>query len=168
MKVIDSFTGRYRFLSNFYPSTIRIPNSDWEYPTVEHYFQAHKTPKHSEAHKRIQLATSPSQAKRLGKHLKIRLDWDEVKVGVMLAGLNYKFKHHLDLQELLLDTEDSILIEGNDWGDTFWGCIQPSESTPPHDQSWVGLNMLGTLLMHVRQTLRGGFDTRASTIVGDY
>ncbi len=154
MRIISNFSGEYNFLSNFYPSIIRIPNQEWEYRTVEHYFQAQKTPRGSSAHERIQEARTAAEAKKLGRQLKIHKRWDDVKVGIMLAGLNYKFKSHESLGKRLLDTGDAILIEGNTWHDIFWGMVMIKGE-------WTGLNMLGVLLMHVRQSMHGGFDTQA-------
>lgn len=161
MDFITDFSGEYGFLSNFYPSIIRIPNASWEYPTVEHYFQANKTPRHSDAHRAIMEAKTPAEAKKLGRRLKIRQDWDEVKVGIMLAGLNYKFKGSERMAAKLLRTENAILIEGNTWGDRFWGQTLVSSSDSYKQGEGVGLNMLGVLLMHVRQSIAGGgFETR--------
>jgi len=151
--IISHFRGEHGFLSNFYPSIIRIPNSAWQYPTVEHYFQAAKCPRHSNEHEAIMLANTPKDAKMLGRRLKIRKDWDDIKIGIMLAGLNYKFQTHASLRRKLLDTGDAILVEGNTWNDRFWGASIIEDE-------FIGLNMLGVLLMHVRQKLNGGFETR--------
>lgn len=154
MKVITSFEGEYRFLSNFYPSIIRIPNNDWEYPTVEHYFQAQKA-RDNVQRRQILEAKTPGHAKRMGRSLgSLRVpDWEDRKVGIMLAGLRYKFRTHERLRNKLMETGDAILVEGNDWGDEFWGqCLR--------EDGFVGYNMLGTLLMMVRQQLHGGFKIR--------
>jgi predicted NAD-dependent protein-ADP-ribosyltransferase YbiA (DUF1768 family) len=79
----------------------------------------------------------------------------------MLAGLNYKFSHR-SLAKKLTDTADAILIEGNTWGDRFWGQTLSHTSDSYAEGEGVGLNMLGVLLMHVRQkTNLAGFDTQA-------
>ena len=157
MKVISSFSGEYSFLSNFYPSIIRIPNNDWEYETMEHFYQAQKVPRDSSSHRLIQDAKTPAEAKKLGRTLKIRQDWDEVKVGIMMVGLHYKFWRHHQLMDKLVATGDALLIEGNTWGDTFWGQTVVNSSDSYKFGEGRGLNVLGTLLMCIRQRFNQGF-----------
>jgi N-glycosidase YbiA len=138
-EMISSFTGRYRFLSNFYPSPIRLGTI--EYPTVEHAFQALKS--HSQAERRrIAALPTPGQAKRAGRLLEIRPDWDSVKVGLMATLIEKKFQDP-ELRHKLLDTGVETLIEGNEWGDTFWGVCRGE-----------GQNILGKLLMETRRKLK--------------
>lgn len=140
LEKIDSFSGQYRFLSNFYRCQIK----SWDgitYPTVEHAFQASKT-LDMEERRKIAGLTSPGEAKRAGKALKLRSDWSVVKVRIMLDLLRIKFQTP-DLKRKLLSTGNAKLIEGNTWGDRFWGqCYGTGE------------NMLGKLLMKVRSELR--------------
>lgn len=134
--MIDSFTGQYRFLSNFYPAWVHYKGID--YPSVEHAYQAQKTDIPSEQVAISKLST-PAQAKRMGRQVKWRRDWDKVKVGVMRDLLQIKFAQQELLQKLLA-TGDEQLVEGNWWGDRFWGVC--------HGE---GQNMLGKLLMEVRE-----------------
>lgn len=134
--MIASFQGKYRFLSNFWPSTIVYDNI--KYPTVEHAFQATKTLDLAEK-LAISNLTTPGQAKKAGKNVELRSDWEQVKLQVMLDLLRLKFQNST-YKQLLLDTGDQELVEGNTWGDTFWGVCQD-----------VGENNLGKLLMKVRE-----------------
>ena len=117
--MINSFDGEFAFLSNFYES----PISDGEitYPTVEHYFQAMKTPSIEEALE-IAAAPTPGHAKRLGRKCQLRSDWEEIKIPVMRSALHKKFSD-LELKAKLLATGDQHLEEGNTWHDNFWGCL---------------------------------------------
>lgn len=134
---IDSFSGEHRFLSNFWPVSVQLDGR--EYPTVENAYQAAKTKKDSE---RIQfLDLTAGQAKRLGSKLILRKDWDRIKVPVMNYLLRQKFSVPY-LRDLLIQTGDAELIEGNDWGDTFWGVCNN-----------VGQNHLGKLLMEIRSDI---------------
>lgn len=137
--VIDSFTGEYRFLSNFYPSRIVVKGI--LYPTVEHAYQAYKT---NELHQRmwISSARTPGEAKRRGRRVHMSSGWEHIKLGVMSSLLKWKFEIP-DLRKKLVDTRDAELVEGNTWGDTFWGVC-----------NGVGENNLGKLLMRVREELR--------------
>ena len=137
---IDKFDGtEYGFLSNFYSSPIKYEGI--EYPTVEHMFQALKTLDMTER-MRIASATTPGQAKRMGRGVPLRADWEEVKVDVMRTALELKFSNPT-LKNKLISTGDAELIEGNTWNDRFWGVC-----------CGTGRNMLGTLLMELRDKLK--------------
>ncbi|WP_372395273.1 NADAR family protein (plasmid) [Azospirillum sp. HJ39] len=138
---ITSFHGQYRFLSNFEPARISVGGI--AYPTVEHAYQAMKTLDVAERRK-IALLSSPGSAKKAGKWLPMRPDWDGVKIPVMTFLVMEKFWSHQHFAEALLATGDAELVEGNTWGDTFWGRCRG-----------VGENHLGKILMHVRDQLIG-------------
>jgi ribA/ribD-fused uncharacterized protein len=144
--VVDRFDGTdYAFLSNFYPSPIVLPQwhaaAGQTAQTVEHAFQSAKTEAPHEA-RMILAANSPGVAKRLGRRVAIRDGWDEGRVSIMLGLLRLKFALHSDLSLQLLNTRYAYLVEGNTWGDYFWGQVDGR-----------GSNMLGKLLMLVRAEL---------------
>ena len=149
MGVIDSFRGEYRFLSNFYPCPIVFEGD--LYPSLEHAFQAAKSLDPNER-KVVRLCAKPGDAKRAGRKVKKREDWDDVRVGVMRELLHQKFNDP-QLRQRLLNTEGAELIEGNDWGDVFWGVCRGR-----------GLNWLGKLLMEVRSTLVVNSNQPSSTV----
>jgi ribA/ribD-fused uncharacterized protein len=139
MSKIESFSGDYRFLSNFFRATRTIILDGVEYWSIEHAYQAAKTLDYTE---RAQFRFgTPSEAKRLGKTVKIRQDWEHVKEDFMLDFLRQKFID-TDLEEKLVSTGDAELIEGNYWGDVYWGVCKG-----------IGLNRLGVLLMQVRSEI---------------
>lgn len=145
MTIIDRFDGEYAFLSNFYPSPIMLPS--WHpvageiAPTVEHAFQAAKTENVRQA-RMIVLAGSPGMAKAFGRRSIIRPGWDEGRDVIMEALLRIKFAPPGRLAQQLLDTGDARLVEGNTWGDRYWGVCDG-----------VGENRLGGLLMMIRGEL---------------
>lgn len=132
--------GSHSFLSNFYPSPIK--DTHFEYATVEHYFAANKTLNISEREKIVN-ASTPGKAKRLGRELVLRDDWEAVKYDVMRTAISLKFELNSDLSKALLNTEDHYLVEGNTWGDKTWGQV-----------NGVGSNWLGIILMARRTELR--------------
>ena len=136
---ITHFQGEFRFLSNFWRAPVQIDGVT--YPTAEHAYQAAKCVHASEA-ARIATCYSPGQAKRLGRIVTLRPDWEQVKIDVMREVVQAKFTQNADLCRKLLATSDSELIEGNDWGDTYWGVCGDR-----------GLNHLGKLLMQLRSEL---------------
>lgn len=137
--IIAEFQEEYRFLSNFWSVVVHFEGR--KYPSVENAYQAAKTIITSERHK-FQMST-PGQAKRLGKKITLRADWDSVKLGIMRELIIEKFKH-VDLNEMLMATGETTLIEGNRWHDNFWGDCKCCG---------IGQNHLGEILMSVR----GGF-----------
>lgn len=139
--MIDRFVDRYRFLSNFYPAVVTLGGE--EYPSVEHAYQAAKTLDLSKR-RMIRRAVTAGDAKKLGRNLALlRPDWSTVKLEVMETLVREKFTRHHDLGKLLLLTGYEELIEGNYWGDTFWGVCKGK-----------GQNHLGKILMRVREELR--------------
>lgn len=130
---------KHGFCSNFFRSPITIDKK--VYPTVEHYYQAMKTPV-LEEQEMIRSLTTPKEAKFAGYHLGLRKDWEEVKEGFMLQGLRAKFTQYPKLEEYLLETGDAALHEDSPW-DKYWGYAKG-----------LGQDRLGKLLMQVREELR--------------
>lgn len=108
------------------------------YPTVEHAFQAAKTTDPTERAK-ILAAKTAAEAKKIGKTVTLRKNWNQMREEVMEKALRAKFEQNPELKKKLIDTGDVDLIEGNDWGDTFWGQVDGK-----------GENKLGKLLMKIR------------------
>ena len=125
----------YEFLSNFYATTVLLDGV--EYPTVEHAYQAAKTLDLSER-EHVRSAPSPAVAKERGRQVTIRPDWDDRKAAVMRDLLAQKFSDPV-LRKRLAATAPLELIEGNTWGDRFWGVYEGQ-----------GENWLGRLLMEIR------------------
>ena len=146
MKKIDCFDREYAFLSNFYEAPVE--KDGIVYPTNEHFFQAMKT-LDIEKRKEIAAADTPGQAKRMGRKLQLRPDWEQSKYKVMKEGLLLKFLTHKDLAKKLIETEDAWLIEGNYWHDNTWG-----DCKCPQCLFIDGKNWLGTLLMDIRTRLK--------------
>jgi ribA/ribD-fused uncharacterized protein len=136
---INIFRGQYRFLSNFEGPEIEFEGL--RYKTLEAAFQAAKTTDPAEK-LYIQSLPTPGQAKRAGRRVTLRPDWESVKLSVMETLLRQKFSQG-PWGEWLLATEDEDLIEGNTWGDIFWGVC-----------GGIGENHLGILLMKIRTELR--------------
>ena len=143
--MIVEFDGEYAFLSNFYNSPIFYEGIT--YPTNEHFFQAMKTLDPAERQK-IASAKTPGLAKRLGRNVQLRPDWEKVKVDVMRTGLMLKFTD-AKLAEKLIATGDEELVEGNWWHDNTWGNCHCTECSRKG-----GRNLLGMLLMELRKELQ--------------
>lgn len=138
---ITSFTKKYRFLSNLADSPVEYQGVI--YPSVENAFQAAKTPFAGE--RGFIRKLSAFHAKRAGLSVTLRYDWEDVKVEIMAQLIHDKFERNEHLRKLLLETGEEGLVEGNRWGDDYWGVC-----------SEKGLNILGRLLMRGRDAIRRG------------
>ena len=136
---VESFSGIFRFLSNFYPAPIMYRGI--AYPTSEHAYQAAKT-LNENSRMNISILGSPYEAKKYGRTVALRVDWDEIKLEVMAEIVRAKFIQNPSLKEKLLATDDATLEEGNTWGDTYWGICKGE-----------GENHLGKTLMELRDCL---------------
>lgn len=136
---IDRFRDEYEFLSNFYEAPVHY---EYKYGSNEAAFQSRKSTSFRE---RIDFTGyRPSDSKKFGRKVKLRADWESVKVDFMRDIVYAKFLQNPELAEKLLATGDSELIEGNTWHDTFWGV---------DSKTGVGKNWLGKILMEVRANL---------------
>ena len=145
---IISFREEYSYLSNFYHASITY--NGLTYLNNEAAFQAQKSIDRSEQETFTML--SPSDAKKKGRHVRLRSDWENIKDEIMEDIVRAKFTQHTDLQELLLETGTARLVEGNTWNDRYWGV---------DIHSGIGKNRLGEILMKVRSELMD------SSIYGD-
>lgn len=146
--MINCFDKEYAFLSNFFDSEI-VDEDGICYPTVEHYFQAMKT-LDKVVRFDIAISTTPGQAKRKGRKVSLRPDWEQVKEQVMYDAIVQKFANE-ELREKLLATGDEYLEEGTTWHDNEWGNCSCEKC-----QKIVGKNKLGKILMQVRSEIRDG------------
>lgn len=138
--MITSFSGEYRFLSNFWMSPVTYEGIT--YPSSEHAYQAAKS-LDPFIREMMSNASSPGVVKALGQSIGIRPDWEEVKINVMRDIVTAKFEQKEDLMDLLMATKGRDLIEGNTWGDTFWGQCPLG----------TGRNELGKILMGIRDDI---------------
>lgn len=140
---INSFSGPYRFLSNFWMIEVRFDGET--YASVEHAYQAAKVTA-PESRYLIRMQNTPGNAKRMARIYSLRPEWVEIKLLVMEQLLRQKFDavRYPDMAAALISTGSADLIEGNVWGDTFWGVCRGR-----------GENHLGRLLMKIRAELVG-------------
>lgn len=139
MSEICEFRGENYYLSNFYETPVTYEGIT--YQNNEAAFQAQKclNPKD-----RIQFAgMNATEAKKLGRSVSLRPDWERVKTGIMRAVVHAKFSQHPELAEKLMATGNAYLAEGNTWHDRVWGI----------DENRNGANLLGIILMEERDTM---------------
>lgn len=139
--MIKEFKNQYFFLSNFYEYPIYY--NKLVFCNAEAAFQAQKVINEKDQYKFINL--NASQARKLGKTVQLRKDWEEKKDNVMYEIVKRKFTINKELQQKLLETKEEELVEGNWWHDTYWGV---------DSKTGVGQNKLGKILMKVREEVK--------------
>lgn len=127
-------------MSNFRYAKVRY--ADVEYPSVEHAYQAAKTEDVKER-KYFEKCTA-REAKEHGPKVTLRGNWEEIKLNVMEHLVRQKFFRHQELRDLLLETASDEIIEGNTWGDCYWGECPIGE----------GENHLGKIIMKIRSEIQ--------------
>ncbi len=137
--MISEFRNNYFFLSNFYKAPVIFDGIRYE--NNEAAFQAQKCL--DPAERKMFSGMNPSDAKKMGRHIKLRPDWEDVKVDLMSKIVYAKFTQNPYLAAKLLDTKDEELVEGNTWGDTTWGKVNGE-----------GQNLLGQILMETREQIK--------------
>lgn len=143
MRFINKFRGDYHFLSNFAPFRITVHGVTYE--SVEAAFQGAKCldPKDRKQFEGL----SARNAQRLGRKVKLRPGWNDIRNIVMLWLLQQKFKDPT-YREKLLATGGANLVEGNQWHDNYWGRCSCQKC------NFKGKNRLGAMLMQVRSEIR--------------
>jgi N-glycosidase YbiA len=145
MKILFYSTrGQYGCFSNFSAHGFMLNGEHW--PTSEHYFQAQKFSGHPEHVAELRTMKTPKQVAMAGRSRQrpLRPDWEQVKDEVMRQAVRAKFGAHQDIRAILLSTTDAELIEDTS-DDHYWG----------RGSSGTGKNMLGIILMQIREELRG-------------
>jgi ribA/ribD-fused uncharacterized protein len=132
----------YGSFSNVARYPIEVDGRVW--PTSEHYFQAQKFAgtEHEEA---MRLEPAPTAVARMGRDRKkpLRSDWEAVKDNVMRKAVLAKFTQHAKLRAQLLGTGEAKIVEHTE-NDSYWA----------DGGDGSGKNMLGLILMEVRERLR--------------
>ncbi len=142
MILFNSKSATYKWLSNMFACD--VPGSGGRiWGSSEHLFQACKTTDKRERD-RIHAARNGFEAKKRGRYVTLRPDWDQKKLGFMKAVVRQKFTHNPELKEKLLATGEEELVEYAPWGDRFWGV----------DSEGHGKNHMGKILMELRAELR--------------
>jgi len=149
---IDIFREEYEFLSNFYP--VQVFFDGMLYANSEAAYQAQKCASMEERAAFAPL--SADEAKRMGRSVALRSDWEDVKIPLMRQIVRAKFEQHPYLAKRLLETDEKPLLEGNYWKDLFWGVVM---------KTGEGRNELGKILMALRTDFRqNGIADRSNLI----
>ena len=139
--MINTFRDKYDWLSNFYK--VKIVIKGVEFNSVENAYMSMKSTDVEWV--KFCEEKSPVLVKKKSRSIDVRSDWDDIKLKAMDHCLKQKFNQE-PFRTKLINTLDENIVEGNWWGDVFWGVnlkVDPN----------VGENHLGRLIMEIRKEL---------------
>ena len=131
------------WFSNFVQMDEPLAEDGVAYWTVENYYQAMKTL--NEIHRKQIAGMSAAKAKKAGRKVELRPNWEEVKLSVMEKALKHKFQEGTSQHKKLMETGSEEIVEQNYWHDNYWG-----QCTCPKCSGRKGQNILGKMLMQIR------------------
>jgi ribA/ribD-fused uncharacterized protein len=139
--MIAKFKKEYAWLSNFAPVKIKL--FEIIYPSVEHAYMSMKSNDLEWKKFCSDLKNTASIVKRKSKEIKLKEDWNDIKVDIMRSCIEQKFSQE-PYKTLLLNTKNEYIQEGNWWNDDFWGFDLKKNK---------GENILGKIIMDIRKKL---------------
>lgn len=145
--MINNFRGKNYFLSNFYNAPVTYDGCN--YLNNEAAFQSAKLK--DKGLRNCFSNLQPNDAKKLGRKIELREDWESIKFGVMREVIRCKFNQNPDLVKKLIGTGNEELIEGNTWHDNTYGNCSCEKC-----KNIVGKNVLGKILMEERTRFKKG------------
>ena len=140
-------------LSNFYPCPLII--DDMQYDHVEQYYQMQKAlfARRPDIARQMHCAVSPAECKALGDSLTVKTeDWLPDAKKAMRKACEVKFNQFDIPKKFLLDTKDKVIAEATT--DKTWGIGLRLNDTRIADLKWEGDNLMGQILMTVRDSIR--------------
>ena len=146
------FLGKESILSNFHVAPFQVGLSDYEHN--EMYIQKCKAEHYGQEELAIKICMEkdPAICKRLGGRVKCdKKDWHQVAGKIAYTGALAKFSQNAHLLKGLLNTGNKTLAEAT--RDTWWG-IGKTMSDPTAFEDWSGENIMGNILMKVRDELK--------------
>lgn len=135
---INRFREEYKWLSNMYVCDVMY--NGHVYPSVENAYQVAKCK--FDVEQKIFYTCSPRDAKRFGRNVRMKEDFEANKISIMLDIIRAKFTQNNYLKGKLIDTYPAKIIEGNTWNDHFWEVC-----------NGYGENKLGLCIMKVRDEI---------------
>lgn len=147
------------FLSNWIPKDLSIQYDGHTFKTSEQLYMYLKAIYFDDAemgYEIIEKGGRPKDAKNLGRKVRgyNENEWEPVREEMMYTAIYEKFSQYPELKKQLLDTGDKILVEGTPF-DPIWGVmIKWDDDQILDEKNWKGQNLLGQVLMNVRNTLK--------------
>lgn len=148
---------KYGCFSNWYRSDFEYAGK--KYISTEQYMMYQKMAQFRAYDIADKILTETDQGKI--KHLgRTKLDnfnsalWDKTKYAIVKRGIRAKFLQNTDITEILLSTNNAVLAECAR-NDEQWGIgIDINDDSRFDTSNWKGTNLLGRILMEIRQELQ--------------
>lgn len=143
-------------LSQWYQAPFEMNNV--KYKCTEQYMMCEKARlfKDEEAYNKILQAYHPNQMKLIGRRIR-NFDntiWNEHKVQIVKIANLAKFSQNQKLKRYLINTKNKILVK-NVLHDSIWGIgLSKNSELKNNPLNWNGKNLLGFILMDVREILQ--------------
>lgn len=145
------------YLSNWLPCEFTVDGV--KYWCTEQYMMAKKAELFgdSEVQSEIMLSKNQKEIKDLGRKVR-NFDselWDKNKIRIVYEGNLAKFSQNEDLKSKILNTGDKILAEASPY-DKIWGIGRGIKDGDVinNPNNWYGENLLGFILMRVRDEIK--------------
>lgn len=159
MKIINNyifFWADNDIYSNFYPSKFYYKEHNFLFSEQCFMYLKALEFKDFEIAEKILNTYKPLDCKKLGRAIKNYDDifWSKIREEKMFDACYSKFSQNSSLRKNLIETENKILVEASPY-DKIWG-IGLDENNPKilEPNNWNGLNLLGKVLMRVRDILK--------------
>lgn len=149
---VTAFQGERDVLSNFYPCKIHLWNKT--FASSEHAYQFEKALYSNKVDSALKIMESPNarSAKRLSKEISTDEAWQANRLNIMREIIRAKAKYVPEFREALLSSE-KVIAEAVP-RDMYWSCgLSKSEVKTTPQKDWPGENVMGQLLMELREEL---------------
>lgn len=159
MKITDKYLFFWRYNeipSNWYPTNFILRNIKFTCSEQCFIYYKAKLFKDDEIAKQILETTNPRIQRELGRKVKNfnNQEWEKHREKAMFYANKEKFLQNDNLKKWLLDTNNLILVEASSV-DKIWGVgLDEKNSLILDEKNWTGLNLLGKILMDVRNYIR--------------
>lgn len=143
--------------SNWFPAAFTLDGIEFNCAEKYMMYMKAKTFNDTKSADLILQSKDPGYQKHLGRHV-ANFDpvvWDKVKEDIVYQGCLAKYSQNPTLKEEMLKSGDLTLVEASPY-DKIWGIGLASDHPDATDETkWQGQNLLGKVLMRVRDTLKG-------------
>ena len=148
--------GEYACFSNWYPAEFDYARK--HYTSIEQYMMYQKVImfRQYDLADQIMQTDDPATCKKLGRTKFPEFDsamWDKTRKTIVKRGVKAKFRQNADMLATLLGTGGALLAECSPYDD-IWGIgIGADDPEWRNTERWRGRNLLGRILMEVREEL---------------
>ena len=158
MLITEKYTFFYKDKIAHWNMSTFVDDYNLTYCCAEQYMMSQKALlfEDLESYNKIMNSNSPKEIQELGRKISnFDLEiWDNHKTDIVYKGNYFKFTQNKELLEILLSTNDTLLVEVSPF-DKIWGIGLDINNENIYDKSkWLGQNLLGQILTKLRNNLK--------------